>query len=56
MGEIEIDEARRPVVIVDGLHIKYRVFSSGKAVRNSKTSLLTKTRRGIRPAWPAPAC
>mgnify|MGYP003378775631 CR=1 FL=1 len=48
MGEIEIDEARRPVVIVDGLHIKYRVFSSGKAVRNSKTGLLTKTRRGIR--------
>ncbi len=48
MAEIEIDPDRRPAVVVDDLHVRYRVFSSGKAVRNSKTGLLSKTRSGIR--------
>lgn len=39
---------RTPVVVVDDLHVKYRVFASGKAVKNAKTGLLSKTRRGMR--------
>lgn len=38
---------RRPSVIVDDLHVKYRAFSSGKAARDARSGLLTKT-RGIR--------
>jgi len=48
MDGTEIDPNRRPVVVVEELHVKYRVFSSGKAVRNSKTGLLSRTRPGIR--------
>ncbi len=38
---------RRPVVIVDDLHVKYRAYSSGKATRGARSGLLVKT-RGIR--------
>lgn len=36
---------RTPVVIVDGVHVKYQVFASGKAVGASK---LGRTTRGVR--------
>lgn len=36
---------RKPVVIVDGVHVKYQVFASGKAVGSSK---LGRTTRGVR--------
>ncbi|MGC4154328.1 MAG: ABC transporter ATP-binding protein [Propionicimonas sp.] len=40
---------RRPVVIVDDLHVKYRVWASGKAVRSgTKSSLLRSAKRGVR--------
>ena len=39
---------RKPVVIVDDLHVKYRVFASGKAIRKPKGGLLQATNRGIR--------
>lgn len=39
---------RRPVVIVDDLHVKYRVFASGKAVKKSRGGLLQSSGRGIR--------
>ena len=39
---------RRPVVVVDDLHVTYRVFSSGKAVKKSRGGLLKATGRGIR--------
>lgn len=38
---------RRPVVMVDELHVKYRVYSSGKAIKRNSTGLLKKT-RGVR--------
>lgn len=41
-------EHRRPVVVVDDLHVKYRVFASGKAMKKSKGGLLQRSRRGIR--------
>lgn len=41
-------EHRRPVVIVDELHVKYRVFASGKAIKRNRTGLLSTTGRGIR--------
>ena len=40
-------EGRKPVVIVDDLHVKYRVYSSGKAIKRNATGLL-KSNRGIR--------
>lgn len=42
-------DGRRPVVIVDNLHVKYRIFAGGKrAVGNAaRSGLLTRT-RGIR--------
>lgn len=42
------EDGRRPVVIVDDLHVKYRVFASGKAVKNAQTGMLTKAKRGLR--------
>lgn len=36
---------RKPVVIVDKVHVKYQVFASGKAVGSSK---LGRTTRGVR--------
>lgn len=38
---------RRPVVMVDDLHVKYRVFASGKAAGSARSGLLAKT-RGVR--------
>lgn len=40
-------DARKPVVVVDNLHVKYRVFASGKAAGSAKSGLLSRT-RGIR--------
>jgi len=45
---IGLDPDRRPSVIVDQLHVKYRVYGSGKVARNTKAGLLQRTRRGIR--------
>ncbi len=40
---------RRPVVIVDDLHVKYRIWASGKAVGSgTKSSLLRRAKRGVR--------
>ena len=39
---------RRPVVIVDDLHVKYRVFASGKAIKRRGRSLFQNSGRGIR--------
>jgi teichoic acid transport system ATP-binding protein len=46
---VEVDETRTPVVIVDNLHVKYQVYSSGKSVgaAGAKRLLQTST-RGIR--------
>ena len=42
-------ETRRPVVVVDELHVTYRVFAGGKAVRGASGSgLLKRATRGIR--------
>jgi teichoic acid transport system ATP-binding protein len=41
-------QGRRPVVIVDDLHVKYRVFASGKAIKRGGRSLLKSSGRGIR--------
>lgn len=47
MAETETPDGRKPVVVVDNLHVKYRVFASGKAAGNAKSGMLAKT-RGIR--------
>ena len=48
MSELAAD-ARRPVVVVDELHVTYRVFAGGKAVRGATGSgLLKRATRGIR--------
>ncbi len=39
---------RRPVVMVNELHVKYRVFASGKAVGGNQAGLASRTKRGIR--------
>lgn len=44
-----IDGKRQPVVIVDNLHVKYEVFSSGKAVGNAGARRLLQPRlKGVR--------
>jgi teichoic acid transport system ATP-binding protein len=43
-----IDPQRHPVVIVDKLHVKYRAFSSGKAVQKIPGRSLLTRKRGIR--------
>jgi teichoic acid transport system ATP-binding protein len=43
-----VSETRKPVVIVDQLHVKYRVFASGKAVKRARGGLLQTSRRGLR--------
>ena len=50
MTDLVIDETRRPVVVVDDLHVKYRVYSSGKAVRSADQarSLLKRRTSGMR--------
>ncbi len=44
--DLVIDDNRRPVVVVDDLHVKYRVYSSGKAtgaVERGRSLLKRKT-------------
>ena len=41
-------DQRTPVVVVDDLHVTYRVFSSGRAVKKSRGGLLKQSGRGIR--------
>lgn len=46
---LTVDESRKPVVMVDNLHVKYQVFSSGKAVGNAGArKLLQPKMRGVR--------
>ncbi|GAA1497682.1 ABC transporter ATP-binding protein [Paeniglutamicibacter kerguelensis] len=46
---LEPEETRRPVVIVDDLHVKYQVYSSGKSVGTAGARrLLAPSTRGIR--------
>lgn len=45
---LTIEPGRRPAVIVDQLHVKYRAYGSGKVAKNAKAGLLARTRRGIR--------
>jgi len=46
---LTVDESRTPVVMVDNLHVKYQVFSSGKAVGNAGARrLLQPKMRGVR--------
>lgn len=48
-SSIQIDETRQPVVIVDNLHVKYEVYSSGKAVGNAGARrLLQPKMKGVR--------
>jgi len=48
-SELTVDESRQPVVMVDNLHVKYQVFSSGKAVGNAGgRKLLQPKMRGVR--------
>lgn len=48
-SNLSIDTARQPVVIVDNLHVKYQVFSSGKAVGAAGARrLLQANMRGMR--------
>jgi teichoic acid transport system ATP-binding protein len=48
-GSVELDKARTPVVIVDNLHVKYQVYSSGKSVGAAGAKrLLQASTRGIR--------
>jgi len=47
--ELHIDPERKPVVIVDDLHVKYRVLSSGKAAgAGDVRGLLRRGARGMR--------
>lgn len=41
-------ERGRPVVVVDNLHVKYRVYASGKAVDGGQAGVLARARRGVR--------
>lgn len=46
---LQVDSTRQPVVMVDNLHVKYQVFSSGKAVGNAGARrLLQPKMRGVR--------
>lgn len=38
----------KPVVVVDDLHVKYRVYASGKAVNGAQAGLLSRAKRGVR--------
>ncbi|MFZ0530027.1 MAG: ATP-binding cassette domain-containing protein [Propionicimonas sp.] len=46
--EVVAADGRRPVVIVDDLHVKYRVFASGKAIKRARGGILKAPGRGIR--------
>ncbi|KSU68214.1 teichoic acid ABC transporter ATP-binding protein [Arthrobacter sp. NIO-1057] len=44
-----MDSSRNPVVVVDNLHVKYEVFSSGKAVGNAGARRLLQPKlKGVR--------
>ncbi len=45
---MDVTERRTPVVVVDDLHVTYRVFSSGRAVRKSRGGMLKQSGHGIR--------
>lgn len=45
---MDVTEQRTPVVVVDDLHVTYRVFSSGRAVKKSRGGLLKQSGPGIR--------
>lgn len=46
---LDVDPRRTPVVIVDDLHVKYQVYSSGKSVGNAGARRLLQTKmRGLR--------
>lgn len=48
-SKLNIDSSRQPVVIVDNLHVKYEVFSSGKAVgKAGARRLLQPKLKGVR--------
>lgn len=47
--EVVIDPTREPIVVVDGLHIVYRVYSSGGGKGTAATALLRILRRQNRP-------
>ncbi|GLW63815.1 ABC transporter ATP-binding protein [Actinomadura rubrobrunea] len=47
--EVVIDPSREPIVVVDGLHIVYRVYSSGGGKGTAATALLRILRRQNRP-------
>ncbi|WP_371931437.1 ABC transporter ATP-binding protein [Glutamicibacter sp. MNS18] len=47
--ELQIDPSRNPVVIVDDLHVKYQVYSSGKAAGNAGARRLLQSKvKGMR--------
>ncbi|WP_345474202.1 ATP-binding cassette domain-containing protein [Glutamicibacter ectropisis] len=48
-SQLNIDSSRNPVVVVDNLHVKYEVFSSGKAVGNAGARRLLQPKlKGVR--------
>jgi teichoic acid transport system ATP-binding protein len=47
--EVVIDPTREPIVVVDGLHIVYRVFGGGGDKGSAATALLRMVRRQNRP-------
>jgi len=48
-SQLQIDGSRNPVVFVDNLHVKYEVFSSGKAVGNAGARRLLQPKlKGVR--------
>lgn len=47
MSEHKARHAQEPVIVVDNLHVTYRVFATGKAAGSARSGLLKKA-RGIR--------
>ncbi|MCW2902961.1 MAG: transporter related protein [Streptosporangiaceae bacterium] len=47
--EVVIDHARDPIVVVDGLHIMYRVYGAGGDKGSAATALIRVVRRQNRP-------
>ena len=45
--EGKLTDRRRPVVMVDDLHVMYRIFAGGRAAGSARSGILSKT-RGIR--------
>lgn len=46
-GLVRLEGEGKPVVVVEDVHVTYRVFASGKAAKGAGNGLLTKT-RGVR--------